>query len=189
MVSPGVPIRLTLPTLHNLQEKLPRLQKQPANKKKYHVWTHRHNENADAELREQETNPRNAEKKPKTATLSLQQEKAEQATKTKIKQDENPPENKNGPSTQNSQGSTLLLRSKEEHEARNRDTKFRTCKQKRWGKKKAYKSRKQVRARKGMISRRKKALCTRLEETKGSRMPETGTRERKTGTENRRKEL
>lgn len=33
MVSPGVPIRLTLPTLHNLQEKLPRLQKQPANKK------------------------------------------------------------------------------------------------------------------------------------------------------------
>jgi hypothetical protein len=55
------------------------------------------------------------------------------------------------------------------------------------GKKKAYKSRKQVRARKGMISRRKKALCTLLEETKGSRMPETGTRERKTGTEKRRK--
>jgi hypothetical protein len=45
----------------------------------------------------------------------------------------------------------------------------------------------QVRARKGMISRRKKALCTLLEETKGSRMPETGTRERKTGTEKRRK--
>jgi hypothetical protein len=98
--------------------------KPPRKQKKYHVWKHRHNENADAELREQETNPRNAEKKPKTATLSLQQEKAEQATKTKIKQVENPPENKNGPSTQNSQGSTLLLRNKEEHEARNRDTKF-----------------------------------------------------------------
>jgi hypothetical protein len=38
-----------------------------------------------------------------------------------------------------------------------------------------------------MISRRKKAMCTLLEETKGSRMPETGTRERKTGTEKRRK--